>query len=581
MNQLEIAAVQGIRQTGEGLDPLTLRQIEPQALASRVEAAAIQQLDALKDGARVDVLKDAEAVERLRDAVVDQVLVESLDPTRRVTAGGLDETSASALADVTQTRAGEEAMRQQRSAEAIAEITRQATDVLRSCREAVDTFDRQLDGRQAVIGELGPDLGAEMIRSLASEQPLAEQWRLAQADLGAADLPAAQRSAMKALDYPPGRTVQDLINEMGQVGGLLEKLNAAQRADFTVERDRQVTRLEITEKELALDARLAMVLVQREAALQAEAAARPAPRVHEFPDLPADGSHVWFNENGCAWKTREGAIAHVVKLGDPIDRQGLESGIPRGKEVGIADQQRAHVVGPGFGVESPYGLALAHETINQALQNRMVEETIRGLQANHAEEFDFYLVSEMTYRPSQRDNSEGLCLATVNYEVFARPRQEEAAPLRDWTGAVRLLGRDRAHRAARQAARARVPRGPRRPGRRRPDRGQRVPAQRTLAVRRTSWQARRTRSCSTVPSGAQCSSSRISPAPPFPRSSRSSRSRPGRRPRRARLRSTCSDGGAASRAPSSASASRARRSRWTAPPSTRRCAARARWRAIA
>ena len=81
----------------------------------------------------------------------------------------------------------------------------------------------------------------------------------------------------------------------------------------------------------------------------------------------------------------------AVVLGTPIPREGAEEQFPRGSQIGLIEPvqepggtvrnvpyQRAHIIGPGFGIELPM-IMYAPEKINQDLQNRGVEKLLREL----------------------------------------------------------------------------------------------------------------------------------------------------------------------------------------------------------
>lgn len=141
--------------------------------------------------------------------------------------------------------------------------------------------------------------------------------------------------------------------------------------------------------------------------------------VKDFPPLPEDGSKVWFHREGCAWLSREGTVTVETKLADPGDRQGFEGFLPTATEQGLKHHyERAHAQGAGTGVESPYGLALAPQEVNQELQNQGVEAFIRELHAHKRDDIDLYLRTEV-----QTDRT-GLYLERIHYVLEAAPHTE-------------------------------------------------------------------------------------------------------------------------------------------------------------
>lgn len=92
--------------------------------------------------------------------------------------------------------------------------------------------------------------------------------------------------------------------------------------------------------------------------------------IYEFP-----GGHR-------AWRDGE-AIRHETVLGPSTRRQGTEREMFTAGETGlpeVAGMQRAHTLGQGTGFESPFGILLAPEEVNQIIQNNGIEEFFRGLQ---------------------------------------------------------------------------------------------------------------------------------------------------------------------------------------------------------
>jgi hypothetical protein len=106
-------------------------------------------------------------------------------------------------------------------------------------------------------------------------------------------------------------------------------------------------------------------------------------------------------------------------------RQGYESALPRGSEVGLGHVHlhkevveepyvRAHAAGQGCGPESPYGITLAPNEIN-SFQNYAPEEDIRAL----AERAKPGVRLEQTVCVSADESGRAPRLRTVDYEVDA------------------------------------------------------------------------------------------------------------------------------------------------------------------
>lgn len=253
MSNVSLAAVNGIAQNAETVQQqLTLRMAEPLEINTRLAAAVEHQL-ALQQDTLAEIVKDRQAVDKIVDAAVDQVIAGLLDPTRQVTAGGVDQEMAAALNDTTKT------------------IAEEAANLMARCRAAIAAFQNQFDVRDQLVNELSPDLGA-MIRSLVDNQSLDQQWRAVQDDVIAQgaplDLAAAERAILDRMSYAESVTVQGLVDRLAKVGTALDQLNAEQALAFEVRRDSAILRLEVQQKEVAVDAQLAMALIARELAAQ-------------------------------------------------------------------------------------------------------------------------------------------------------------------------------------------------------------------------------------------------------------------------------------------------------------------------
>jgi hypothetical protein len=138
----------------------------------------------------------------------------------------------------------------------------------------------------------------------------------------------------------------------------------------------------------------------------------------DFPHLPANGTKVRFHEDGWAWKTCNGSVTVETKLGPPDVRKNFEGYLTAGALIGAKFYERAHAQGPGTGVESPYGIALAPKLVNQELQNRGIEDQIREIQRQKRDDVDLFLRSEVS------TTDDGMFLTGINYQLYAQRHGE-------------------------------------------------------------------------------------------------------------------------------------------------------------
>jgi hypothetical protein len=143
-------------------------------------------------------------------------------------------------------------------------------------------------------------------------------------------------------------------------------------------------------------------------------------KVKDFPPLPEDGSRYQFHEQGYAWLSKDGSVTVETKLAEPGERQGFEKFLPQATELGLGFYERAHAQGAGTGIESPHGITLTPELVNQELQNRGVEALIRELQEHKRDDVDLYLRTEV-----KTDNT-GMFLQQINYELEAAKKSDDA-----------------------------------------------------------------------------------------------------------------------------------------------------------
>jgi len=161
-----------------------------------------------------------------------------------------------------------------------------------------------------------------------------------------------------------------------------------------------------------------------------------AARVKDYPELQP-GNKVTFCVNeegqpvGTAEKHADGTIRVWTCINDGTGslagggRQGYESALPRGSEVGLGHVHlhkevveepyvRAHAAGQGCGPESPYGITLAPNEIN-SFQNYAPEDDIRAL----AERAKPGVRLEQTVCVRADESGRAPRLRSVDYEVEA------------------------------------------------------------------------------------------------------------------------------------------------------------------
>jgi pyrimidine deaminase RibD-like protein len=142
MRDLQIAEVTAIRPAADTLQQLlSMKMAEPQELNARLVAAVEHQINVQQD-AQGEALRDQRVANRIVEAAVDQVITELLDPTRRVTASGLDESMAAALNDVTKT------------------LSEEAANTMERCRAAITMFQDQMNGRDQLVCAISDRISA-------------------------------------------------------------------------------------------------------------------------------------------------------------------------------------------------------------------------------------------------------------------------------------------------------------------------------------------------------------------------------------------------------------------------------------
>jgi hypothetical protein len=115
----------------------------------------------------------------------------------------------------------------------------------------------------------------------------------------------------------------------------------------------------------------------------------------------------------------EPTVVIETDIGDPQSRQGFEEVL----EPSPPGMQRAHLIGAGFGRESPLGVFHVPTEVNQELQNRGIEALIRGMHANRFPGVVF------TVRATAVPFSGTQNLRRVNYVLFGQRPGEERVQL--------------------------------------------------------------------------------------------------------------------------------------------------------
>ncbi|MEG4114104.1 MULTISPECIES: eCIS core domain-containing protein [unclassified Microcoleus] len=110
----------------------------------------------------------------------------------------------------------------------------------------------------------------------------------------------------------------------------------------------------------------------------------------------------------------EPIVVIEAQIGPSQPRQGFEEVLVPPTEAGLPGYQRAHLVGAGFGVESPLGVLYAPEAVNQRLQNRGIEALIRGMYRNRFPGAEFFIVARA------EPHSGTQLLARVVYELYGQ-----------------------------------------------------------------------------------------------------------------------------------------------------------------
>jgi hypothetical protein len=124
-----------------------------------------------------------------------------------------------------------------------------------------------------------------------------------------------------------------------------------------------------------------------------------------------------YHRNGWAWKNREGATMHVVKLSDSTGkRQNYENFLDKESRCGTKKYQRAHSVGDMFGAESPYGIGYLPSSVNQRQQRLGIEGHLKTQSKQVRDQgHEFYLVVETRFFREKG----GFFVKSVHYQAEA------------------------------------------------------------------------------------------------------------------------------------------------------------------
>jgi hypothetical protein len=113
-------------------------------------------------------------------------------------------------------------------------------------------------------------------------------------------------------------------------------------------------------------------------------------------------------------------------IGDPMPRQGLEAVLPARQQVrnsalrktlDVMVGERLHAIGAGLGAETVTGVAHASSFVNQALQNRGVEDLLRFLHAARPEGIRY--IVHVDVRTRMVGGGESQMLERITYRVRA------------------------------------------------------------------------------------------------------------------------------------------------------------------
>ena len=119
--------------------------------------------------------------------------------------------------------------------------------------------------------------------------------------------------------------------------------------------------------------------------------------------------------------TEGGTVVIITDLASPQPRARFERVLEGPSRVGLSASNwvRAHLVGAGFGRESPHGIFYAPRELNGRIQNSNIELVIRGLYQDRLPGAEFELTA--TGEPHVGPPVPGLRLRRVHYQLDGRP----------------------------------------------------------------------------------------------------------------------------------------------------------------
>src|ERR1700743_142073 len=104
------------------------------------------------------------------------------------------------------------------------------------------------------------------------------------------------------------------------------------------------------------------------------------------------------------------------KIAAPVPRSDFEKRMFPGIELGLVGWERSHSQGAGTGQESASGILYAPSEVNQALQNKGIEQFLRDFFKVKAQDADLFLTTDTTPLPGTRR------LQSIEYLLDAKRR---------------------------------------------------------------------------------------------------------------------------------------------------------------
>lgn len=118
-----------------------------------------------------------------------------------------------------------------------------------------------------------------------------------------------------------------------------------------------------------------------------------------FPEVLEPGQTHTFSDGAVARRLPDGTLEIVSTLGAPVGRKGYEDRMLPVGEMGLHGWVRAHSQGQGTGHENPYGILYAPAEVNEAYQNKGIEDFLRTLVSAVPEEYEITLTTYTTAHP--------------------------------------------------------------------------------------------------------------------------------------------------------------------------------------